>query len=104
MHTIEVVLAMLVAVVASGYLVRILPFSLPLPLVQIALGALISGTVLTETVFSFSGVGRFVANAILVRDYPTIQGFVIVIGLLYVCVNLLVDLAYGLVDPRVRVH
>ena len=41
---------------------------------------------------------------LLVRDYPTIQGFVIVIGLLYVCVNLLVDLAYGLVDPRVRVH
>ena len=78
-----------------------------IPLVTILglqLGGLISGTVLTETVFSFSGVGRFVANAILVRDYPTIQGFVIVIGLLYVCVNLLVDLAYGLVDPRVRVH
>lgn len=78
-----------------------------IPLVTILglqLGALISGTVLTETVFSFSGVGRFVANAVLVRDYPTIQGFVIVIGLLYVLVNLLVDLAYGLVDPRVRVQ
>lgn len=64
--------------------------------------ALISGTVLTETVFAFSGVGRFIADAIFVRDYPTIQGFIIIIGAIYLLVNLLVDLLYTLVDPRLR--
>lgn len=71
--------------------------------VGLQLGLLLSGAVLTETVFAISGVGKFVADAALVRDYPTIQGFVLVIAVSYVVVNLVVDLCYGLIDPRVRV-
>lgn len=67
------------------------------------LGLLMSGTVLTEIVFSFSGVGRFVATAIFARDYAVIQGFILVIAVLFVIVNLLVDITYGLIDPRMRV-
>ncbi|WP_029088304.1 ABC transporter permease [Brevibacterium album] len=76
-----------------------------IPLVTVAglqLGLLMSGTVLTETVFAFSGVGSFVAGALFARDYPTIQGFVVVIALMYILVNLLVDITYALIDPRVR--
>lgn len=72
-------------------------------IIGLQLGLLMSGTVLTETVFSFSGVGKFVADAVFTRDYPTIQGFVLVIAVLYVVVNLIVDISYGLIDPRVRV-
>lgn len=70
--------------------------------IGLQLGLLMSGTVLTETVFAFPGVGRFVADALFARDYPTIQGFVVVIALMYLLVNLLVDIAYALIDPRVR--
>jgi peptide/nickel transport system permease protein len=71
-------------------------------IVGLQLGMLMSGTVLTETVFSFAGVGSFVADALFARDYPTIQGFVVVIALMYLLVNLLVDIAYAYIDPRVR--
>ncbi len=67
-------------------------------------GLLLSGAILTETVFAFSGVGRFVADAIRERDYPVLQGFILMIAVVYVLVNLLVDLSYGLIDPRVRVR
>lgn len=70
--------------------------------IGLQLGLLMSGTVLTETVFSFAGVGSFVAGALFARDYPTIQGFVVMIALLYLVVNLLVDIAYAYIDPRVR--
>lgn len=76
-----------------------------IPLVTIIglqLGLLMSGTVLTETVFSFAGVGSFVAGALFARDYPTIQGFVVIIAVMYIVVNLLVDIAYAYIDPRVR--
>ncbi|MDN5796882.1 MAG: ABC transporter permease [Intrasporangium sp.] len=76
-----------------------------IPLVTIVglqLGLLMSGTVLTETVFSFPGVGSFVAGALFARDYPTIQGFVVVIAVMYIIVNLVVDIAYAYIDPRVR--
>lgn len=76
-----------------------------IPLVTIVglqLGLLMSGTVLTETVFSFPGVGSFVAGALFARDYPTIQGFVVVIAVMYIIVNLAVDIAYAYIDPRVR--
>lgn len=66
------------------------------------LGGLVSATVLTESVFAFPGVGRFIADAVLQRDYAVIQGFVVIIGCAYAVINLIVDLLYGILDPRVR--
>lgn len=63
--------------------------------------ALISEAVVTETVFSLPGIGRLVVQSILRRDYPVIQGVILVIVVLYLVVNLLVDLAYAWLDPRV---
>jgi peptide/nickel transport system permease protein len=70
--------------------------------IGLQLGALLSGAVLTETVFNLSGVGRTMYEAITGRDYVVIQGFTLLIALVYVGVNLLVDISYGLLDPRVR--
>ncbi|GGV31672.1 peptide ABC transporter permease [Streptomyces griseoflavus] len=67
-------------------------------------GSLLSGAVLTESVFSFGGIGSFIRQAIDGRDYPVLVGFIMFIALIYVLINLLVDLAYSLIDPRVRVH
>jgi peptide/nickel transport system permease protein len=66
-------------------------------------GLLLAGAVLTETVFAFPGVGSFLVDAIFQRDYAVIQGFILVIAVIVVLVNLLVDIAYGLIDPRIRV-
>jgi len=63
---------------------------------------LVSGTVVTETVFSLPGIGRLVVDSVLRRDYPVIQGIILMIAVLYMVINLLVDLAYGLLDPRIR--
>lgn len=65
-------------------------------------GFLLGGTVVTETVFSRRGLGQLTINAILWKDFPVVQGTVLVIALVYVFVNLLVDLSYGLLDPRIR--
>ncbi len=70
--------------------------------IGLQLGALLSGAVLTETVFNLSGLGRTMYEAITGRDYVVIQGFTLIIAVVYVLVNLLVDLSYGLLDPRVR--
>jgi peptide/nickel transport system permease protein len=67
-------------------------------------GLLFSGAILTETVFAWQGVGQFLAEAIAQRDYAVLQGFILVIAALYVIINLLVDVSYGLIDPRVRVR
>ncbi|WP_430781241.1 ABC transporter permease [Actinoplanes sp. G11-F43] len=67
-------------------------------------GGLLSGAVLTETVFAFSGIGAFLYEAIANRDYPVLMGFIMIIAVFYVLVNLLVDLSYSLIDPRVRVR
>ncbi|GAA4655999.1 ABC transporter permease [Streptomyces chumphonensis] len=67
-------------------------------------GGLLSGAVLTESVFAFGGIGSFIKTAIDQRDYPVLVGFIMFIALAYVIINLLVDLAYSLIDPRVRVH
>jgi len=63
---------------------------------------LISGTVVTETVFSIPGLGRLVVDAILRRDYPVIQGVILLFSFMYVLVNLLVDLLYRAFDPRIK--
>ena len=65
-------------------------------------GMLLGGAVLTETVFAWPGVGRLIVDSILARDYPMIQGAILVFGLLYILVNLMVDLLYAYVDPRIR--
>jgi peptide/nickel transport system permease protein len=66
------------------------------------LGAVLSGTVITEKIFEREGLGSLFLDAFFARDIPVIQGCVLVVALLYVGVNLAVDVAYGLVDPRVR--
>lgn len=76
-----------------------------LPIVTIVglqLGTILSGAVLTETIFGLAGVGRSVVEAILSRDFPVLQGFVIVIAFIYVMFNLMVDLSYAFLDPRIR--
>jgi peptide/nickel transport system permease protein len=65
-------------------------------------GALLSGAVLTETVFTLPGMGTALVSAILARDYPVVQGFTIVIAFIFVMSNLLVDLSYAYLDPRIR--
>lgn len=65
-------------------------------------GYLLGGTVVIEEVFALPGMGRFALNAISQRDYPVVQGVVLVIALLFVLVNLVVDVAYAFIDPRVR--
>lgn len=65
-------------------------------------GTLMAGAVLTETVFSWPGIGRLLVDSILRRDYPVVQGAVLAIAITFIAVNLLVDLVYGLIDPRIR--
>jgi peptide/nickel transport system permease protein len=65
-------------------------------------GLLLSGAVLTETVFAFGGMGSFMASAVFSRDFPVIQGGILFLAVVFVLVNLLVDLSYGVLDPRVR--
>ena len=63
---------------------------------------LIGGTVVTESVFAIPGLGRLTLDAILRRDYPVIQGVVLLFSFVYVLINLAVDLLYTLLDPRIR--
>ena len=70
--------------------------------VGLQFGMLLGGAVLTETVFAWPGVGRLIVDSILARDYPVIQGAILVFGLLFILVNLVVDLLYAYVDPRIR--
>ena len=65
---------------------------------------LIGGLVVTETVFTLNGVGRFVVDAVAHRDYPVVQALVFLIAFCFVVVNLLIDLAYAWLDPRIRYH
>jgi len=71
-------------------------------IVGIGVALLIGGAVVTESVFAIPGLGRLTVDAILQRDYPVIQGVVLVCSLVYVLVNLLIDLSYTIVDPRIR--
>jgi ABC-type dipeptide/oligopeptide/nickel transport system permease component len=65
-------------------------------------GTLLAGTIVTETIFSWPGIGRLTVQAISARDYPLLQGCILVIALSYVLVNLLTDVVYAVIDPRVR--
>lgn len=73
-------------------------------IIGIETGALLSGAVLTETVFSLPGVGTMLVQSILSRDYPVVQGFTLIIAVIFVVINLLVDVSYAYLDPRVRLE
>ena len=71
-------------------------------MIGLTLGSLLGGAVVTETVFTLPGIGRLLVDSIFARDYPVVQGCLLFITLVYVVVNLVVDLCYPLFDPRVR--
>ncbi len=71
-------------------------------IIGLQLGTIFSGAVLTETIFGLAGVGRSIVEAILSRDFPVLQGFVVVIAFIYVLFNFLVDVSYAFLDPRIR--
>ncbi|AWN49497.1 peptide ABC transporter permease [Methylobacterium terrae] len=70
--------------------------------IGLQVGVLFTGAILTETIFSWPGIGKWLIEAIGRRDYPVLQGGILLIGAVVMAVNLLVDLAYGLVNPRIR--
>jgi peptide/nickel transport system permease protein len=71
-------------------------------IIGIGIGLLISGAVVTETVFAIPGIGRLTVDAILRRDYPIIQGVILIFSATYVMINLMIDLSYVFFDPRIR--
>jgi len=73
-----------------------------LTILGLQFGTLLAGTIVTETIFSWPGIGRLAVTAIQARDYPLLQGCILLIAVSYVLVNLLTDFVYLLVDPRVR--
>ena len=66
-------------------------------------GSYLSGSVLTESIFGWPGLGRFIVQGIFKRDFPVIQGSILFMAVVFVLVNLLVDISYGIIDPRIRV-
>ena len=73
-------------------------------LLGLSVGHLLGGAAIIETIFSWQGIGNMVVEAIRVRDYPLIQGYVIWMAIIYVMVNLIVDIAYRLLDPQIRLR
>lgn len=73
-------------------------------LVGLDFGSYLSGSVLTESIFAWPGVGQYALQAILRRDFPAIQATVLILAMTFVAVNLLVDLTYGMLDPRIRLR
>jgi len=72
--------------------------------IGLSLGGLLGGAVLTETIFNLSGVGRILYDAITARDYGIVQGFTVVIAVFFVTLNLIVDVSYAYLDPRIRLN
>ena len=73
-------------------------------IIGLQFGAVLTGTIITETIFAWPGVGRLLIQAINFRDYPLIQGCILFISFTYVMMNLLTDLTYGFLDPRIRLQ
>ena len=71
-------------------------------IIGLQFGAVLTGTIITETIFAWPGLGRLLIQAINFRDYPLVQGCILFISVTYVLMNLLTDLTYGLLDPRIR--
>ena len=73
-----------------------------LTIVGLRFGGLLAGSMLVETVFSIPGIGRYLVDAVLERDYPVVQSTVLVLACTFVLVNLIVDLLYAVADPKIR--
>jgi peptide/nickel transport system permease protein len=74
-----------------------------LTVIGLIFAALMGGAVITEQVFNIPGVGRMLIQAVARRDYPVVQGVVMIVAGLYVLINLVVDVLYGYLDPRLRI-
>ena len=86
-------------VVVHGFRNALIPV---VTVIGLQIGTLLGGAILTETIFSWPGIGKWMVESIFRRDYPTVQGGLIMIALIVVLVNLTVDVLYGLIDPRIR--
>ena len=75
-----------------------------LTIVALQFGAVLTGAVITETIFAWPGIGRLLIQSIGFRDYPMVQGCILLIAVTYVSVNLVTDLMYGFIDPRIRLE
>jgi ABC-type dipeptide/oligopeptide/nickel transport system permease component len=71
-------------------------------IIGLQFGAVLTGTIITETIFGWPGIGRLLITAINTRDYPLVQGCILFIAATYVAMNLITDLTYGFLDPRIR--
>ena len=71
-------------------------------IIGLQFGTLLSGAILTETIFSWPGIGSWIYEGILARDYPVVQGGVVFVAIVFVLINLLVDISYALLDPRIQ--
>jgi peptide/nickel transport system permease protein len=76
----------------------------PITVAGLEFGRLISGVIVVETIFAWPGLGKYLIDAIQYRDWTVIQGLVLTFALMFALVNLLVDLAYALLDPRIRLE
>jgi ABC-type dipeptide/oligopeptide/nickel transport system permease component len=73
-------------------------------IIGLQFGSVLTGTVITETIFAWPGIGRLLIQSIGFRDYPLVQGCILLIAVTYVAMNLLTDVAYGWLDPRIRLE
>ncbi|WAA12243.1 ABC transporter permease [Fervidibacillus halotolerans] len=73
-----------------------------LTVIGLQLGLLLGGAILTETIFSWPGIGRYIYDAINYRDYPVVQSSILIIALFFVLINLIVDILYAIIDPRIK--
>ncbi len=94
-------LSRLAAVVRHGLKNALIPV---VTVAALQFGALLTGSILTETIFSWPGIGRLLIQAIHLRDYPLVQGAIVLIAATYLLANLATDLVYGALDPRVRLR
>ncbi len=70
--------------------------------IGLQVGVLLAGAILTETIFSWPGIGKWMVDSIFRRDYPSVQGGLVLIALIVMVVNLTVDVLYGFINPRIR--
>ena len=87
------------AVLAHAFRNSLIPI---VTVIGLQFGAVLTGAVITETIFAWPGVGRLLVQSISARDYPAVQGCILLIALTYVSMNLLIDVLYGFLDPRIR--
>ena len=89
------------AITKHGFPNALLPI---ITIMGLQIGGLLSGGVLTETIFAFPGLGRMLYESLIAHDYPVVQMIILVIAVVYVLVNLIVELLYAVLDPRVRME